>query len=69
MSAEDERTHVTQGPSEFFESIGNKVQNLTSGEDGAATTDGDDDFRPVEEIESLCMNCGKNVRISPPQRM
>lgn len=60
MSAEDERTHSTQGPSEFFDSIGNKVQNLTSGEDAAATTDGDDERRPVEEIESLCMNCGKN---------
>lgn len=35
-------------PNEFFEAIGSKV-------------DGGDDQKVVEEIESLCMNCGKNV--------
>ncbi|EXF81156.1 ZPR1 zinc-finger domain-containing protein [Colletotrichum fioriniae PJ7] len=34
-------------PNEFFQAIGSKV-------------DGDDDQKVVEEIESLCMNCGKN---------
>lgn len=52
-----------QTPQEFFETIGNKVKNL------APTTDGeqndDDDQRAVEEIESLCMNCGKNVSRNP----
>ncbi|KAF6810584.1 Zinc finger protein ZPR1 [Colletotrichum sojae] len=34
-------------PSDFFQTIGEKV-------------DGNDDQKVVEEIESLCMNCGKN---------
>uniref|UniRef100_L2GEG7 Zinc finger protein zpr1 n=1 Tax=Colletotrichum fructicola (strain Nara gc5) TaxID=1213859 RepID=L2GEG7_COLFN len=34
-------------PSDFFQAIGDKVA-------------GDDDQKVVEEIESLCMNCGKN---------
>ncbi|KAF9877622.1 zinc finger protein zpr1 [Colletotrichum karsti] len=34
-------------PTEFFQAIGDKVS-------------GDDDQKVVEEIESLCMNCGKN---------
>ncbi|GKT56895.1 zinc finger protein ZPR1 [Colletotrichum tofieldiae] len=34
-------------PNEFFQAIGSKV-------------DGSDDQQVVEEIESLCMNCGKN---------
>ncbi|RCI11764.1 hypothetical protein L249_7148 [Ophiocordyceps polyrhachis-furcata BCC 54312] len=37
----------------FFEPIGAQV-------DGLAPTITDDDDKPVEEIESLCMNCGKN---------
>lgn len=35
-------------PPDFFQAIGDKVA-------------GDDDQKVVEEIESLCMNCGKNV--------
>ena len=46
-------------PQEFFETIGSKVQNLAPAQDGAE--DAEDDQRAVEEIESLCMNCGKNV--------
>ncbi|OLN92002.1 Zinc finger protein ZPR1 [Colletotrichum chlorophyti] len=34
-------------PTDFFQAIGDKV-------------DGNDDQKVVEEIESLCMNCGKN---------
>lgn len=62
MSAGDDLTQVTQGPSEFFDSIGNKVQNFTPGQNGAdaATADADDDERAVEEMESLCMSCGEN---------
>jgi zinc finger protein len=63
MSADDDRVQVRQGPSEFFGSIGDKVQNLTPAQDATATTNGEDDDEPraVEEIESLCMSCGKNV--------
>lgn len=46
-------------PQEFFETIGNKVQNFAPGANGAEEEE--DDQRAVEEIESLCMNCGKNV--------
>ena len=59
-----------QTPQEFFESIGNKVKSLEPAADGDQNAD-DDDARAVEEIESLCMNCGKNVSrrlLSPRQR-
>ncbi|KAM0559437.1 hypothetical protein ACHAPJ_004467 [Fusarium lateritium] len=46
-----------QTPQEFFESIGDKVKNFAP---AAADTEDADDERAVEEIESLCMNCGKN---------
>lgn len=62
MSANDERTQLTQGPSEFFGAIGDKVSNLTPVQNGAQDLDGDaDEQRAVEEIESLCMNCRENV--------
>ncbi|KAM5342989.1 hypothetical protein ACJ41O_013955 [Fusarium nematophilum] len=48
-----------QTPQEFFESIGSKVKNFAPAADGVENAD-DDDQRAVEEIESLCMNCGKN---------
>jgi hypothetical protein len=48
-----------QNPEEFFQSIGDKVKNLAPA--AAADAQNDDDERAVEEIESLCMNCGKNV--------
>lgn len=46
-----------QDPSEFFQSIGSKVEGF------APTTNGEaeEDFKPVDEIESLCMNCHENV--------
>lgn len=47
-----------QTPEEFFQSIGDKVKNLAPAEAEAQNAD---DERAVEEIESLCMNCGKNV--------
>ena len=49
-----------QTPEEFFQSIGDKVKNLAP-----ATTEAQnaDDERAVEEIESLCMNCGENVSL------
>lgn len=68
MASDEGKTVSILGPSEFFESIGDKVETLAPGADGAAN--GGDDFQPVQEIESLCMNCGKNVpRPSPcPQK-
>lgn len=48
-----------QTPQEFFQTIGRKVENLAPASNGAE--DADDDQRAVEEIESLCMNCGENV--------
>lgn len=58
MAAEEQKV---QDPSEFFQSIGSKVEGLAPKENGEAD---DEDFRPVEEIESLCMNCHKNVRFT-----
>ncbi|KAI8419276.1 hypothetical protein FOFC_01853 [Fusarium oxysporum] len=45
-------------PEEFFQSIGDKVNKLAPAAVDAQNAD--DDERAVEEIESLCMNCGKN---------
>ena len=49
-----------QTPEEFFQSIGDKVKNLAP---AAAEAQNADDERAVEEIESLCMNCGENVSL------
>ncbi|ODA81005.1 hypothetical protein RJ55_03966 [Drechmeria coniospora] len=60
----DEKPEVvaTVTPTEFFETIGSKVEGLapaaTNGD--APATEENDEPRPVEEIESLCMNCGEN---------
>jgi zinc finger protein len=51
-------------PSEVFESIGHKVENLgpaVNGDGAAGAADAVDDQKAVEEIESLCMNCHENV--------
>lgn len=50
-------------PPEYFKSIGQHVEQEQAG---------DDDAKPVEEIESLCMNCRDNVswvqlRVFPTQ--
>jgi zinc finger protein len=60
MSANGQSDQVTktQNPDQFFQAIGNKVEDLAPATNGADTSD---DRPPVEEIESLCMNCGKNV--------
>ena len=50
---------------EFFPSIGNVVEK-TAGTNDAIVTDAAandvDEENAVKEIESLCMNCGENVR-------
>ncbi|KAF4123668.1 zinc finger protein [Geosmithia morbida] len=64
MSDQKPEVAKSQDPQQFFQAIGDKVQNLTPATNGdAAQANGgnDDDERPpVEEVESLCMNCGKN---------
>lgn len=59
--SEDHSGQVTkkETPSDFFEAIGDKVSNLNQTTNGDVADD--DDRPPVEEIESLCMNCGENV--------
>jgi zinc finger protein len=57
--ASDEQNTPKQNPSEFFESIGSKVANFSSTPNG--TTEEVDDVQPVQEVESLCMNCHQNV--------
>lgn len=50
--------------SSHFEPIGQKVEQLASkatpADINGSAADNDDDERLVEQIESLCMNCGKN---------
>lgn len=65
---------TTQNSADFFQSIGSRAQALASdspsspaAEKTAGETNVDEanvdasEAPPVEEIESLCMNCGKNV--------
>merc|ERR1712093_363426 len=71
-------SHATEDPKPdgaafdtFFDSIGNKAENLTINDqngtndpasNGAESTDKPDENEPkvVDEIESLCMNCQEN---------
>jgi hypothetical protein len=64
--SEDHSGQVTkkETPSDFFEAIGDKVSSLNQTTNGDVAND-NDDRPPVEEIESLCMNCGENVS-GPP---
>lgn len=64
--SEDHSGQVTkkETPSDFFEAIGDKVSSLNQTTNGDVAHDDDDDRPPVEEIESLCMNCGQNVSCS-----
>jgi zinc finger protein len=61
---EDNPTTTTATPTEFFESIGKKADQLapsTNGNGANGASDGDeDDGKVVEQIESLCMNCHEN---------
>lgn len=43
---------------EYFRSIGQQVDQVAPASNGASNSD---DVQPVEEIESLCMNCHENV--------
>ena len=55
----DQQVAKTQNPSVFFENIGDKVKNF-SNTNGAANEE-EEEAPPVQEIESLCMTCQKNV--------
>ncbi|KJZ80474.1 hypothetical protein HIM_00324 [Hirsutella minnesotensis 3608] len=59
MSSQEQAGDATQTPSQFFETIGSKVESLAPATNGAPASD-DDEHKPVEEVESLCMNCGEN---------
>lgn len=45
---------------EYFQAIGAQVDQVAPSTNGAEPAD--DDVKPVEEIESLCMNCHEDVR-------
>lgn len=52
-----------------FQSVGDQIArlNLKGGEESSHDDedDGEDELKLVEEIESLCMKCGENVRFLP----
>ncbi|KAG6359801.1 hypothetical protein INS49_010853 [Diaporthe citri] len=45
---------------EYFRSIGQQVDQVAPATNGATQQPDSDDVKPVEEIESLCMNCHDN---------
>lgn len=50
---------------DVFQSVGKQIDQLTlENEDGSAGGgEGNDEPKVVDEIESLCMNCGRDVRL------
>lgn len=48
-------------PNEYFRSIGQQADQVAPATNGTAQQPDSDDVKPVEEIESLCMNCHDNV--------
>lgn len=46
--------------SDYFKAIGEQVDQVAPATNGAEQID-NDNVKPVEEIESLCMNCHENV--------
>lgn len=68
--AQTNGTNGTNGTSaisstDYFQSIGQQVNQVNPATNGEAQPDSDD-VKPVEEIESLCMNCHENVSIHLP---
>lgn len=55
---------VESEPDNFFPKIGEVAEKADASEDKdiLERTKEDDEGRPVEEIESLCMSCGEQVR-------
>lgn len=57
---------------DFFPKIGAVAQTtdlLPEEPEDQQTVDNDDADRPLQEIESLCMNCEQQVRLSCPERI
>ena len=52
---------VESKPEEFFPKIGRIADKTDALEDREQTEEDDTESRPVEEIESLCMNCQEQV--------
>lgn len=51
---------------DVFQSVGEQIDQLTlrKNEDGSVGGgNGNDEPKVVDEIESLCMNCGRDVRL------
>lgn len=48
-----------EGP---FQSVKDQIERLNLYDDDGESEPGDDEVRVMEEIESLCMKCGENVR-------
>lgn len=55
---------MTEKPQEaLFPTIGSVAEKTDQVDEGAPTeTQDEDGDRPLQEIESLCMSCGQNVR-------
>lgn len=71
MSSDQAQTNgTTNGISstDYFKSIGQQVDQVAPATNGAGQQADDDDVKPVEEIESLCMNCHENVSAVHPRR-
>ena len=62
MSPAEEINMEGVSSTEFFETIGNQVEQVAPSSD--VPGEDEDDQRVVEEIESLCMNCHENVSSS-----
>ncbi|KAL5877320.1 nucleolar zinc-finger protein [Pyricularia oryzae] len=58
--AETKSAGTTPSQAQLFEAIGAQVDQVASTTTDAAQDDADDGIPPVEEIESLCMNCHEN---------
>lgn len=43
--------------------VAEETEKVADKENGSVEATTDDDDRPVQEIESLCMRCGEQVRI------
>ncbi len=52
--------------SELFPTIGKVVADTAKADQTQTTATEEDDERPVQEVESLCMKCYKQVRFLHP---
>ncbi|KAF3765462.1 zf-ZPR1-domain-containing protein [Cryphonectria parasitica EP155] len=62
MSSDPPQTNgiTSISSSDYFKAIGQQVDQVAPATNGAELPTDDDDVKPVEEIESLCMNCHEN---------